>query len=154
MCEVAAFPHGEGLDLWSRRFLNHHVELQFNGWHVARGSVRPFLPDNRLLSKGVRKHRNIWRLCLLLPRPLMPKSRRTKQSCILASQTHYSFVPSRTVFIIPGVPGSLNVISAADITQLTIKVRSCALLQADIHNRAHFLRYWMEIVKPKDKVAA
>lgn len=97
--KMAPLPHGEGLDLSGSHLLNHNLERQFAQFTCCSRRHVPFPSRQQAAFKVRRCCRNIWRLCLLLPQSLMPRSRHTKECSTLAHK-YTSFVLSRIVFII------------------------------------------------------
>lgn len=97
--KMAPLPHGEDLDLSGSHLLNHNLERQFAQFTYCSRRHAAFPSRQQAAFKVWWCCRNIWRLCLLLPQSLMPRSRHTKECSILAYK-RTSFALSRIVFII------------------------------------------------------
>lgn len=133
---MAAFPHGERLELLGSHLLNNNTECQF-AWLTCCSRQRVPFPSRQQAAFTVCP----WMLQTPTSPPstvLNAKEETHKEECGRIGSQTLELCTMKNSF--HHVAGFLNVISDTDTTQPTIRVRTSDLLHVVIHNGIHLFR--------------
>lgn len=133
---MAAFPHGERLELLGSHLLNNNTECQFARLTCCSRQRVPF-PSRQQAAFTV----CLWMLQTPTSSPstvLNAKEETHKKECGRIGSQTLELCTMKNSF--HHVAGFLNVISDSDTAQLTIRVRTSDLLHVVIHNSIHLFR--------------